>query len=137
MDLQAAFRARLLANSTINTLTGGRVSWGGRPQATALPAIVLTKAAPGQEWTHDGPDALVRPWVQFDIWSSTYPSGAAIAEAVQAEMQRLDRVTVGGWHFDAPGELINDQWPGPEDLVGGGTAYRIIHDYRFYAQPEE
>lgn len=135
MDLQAAFRARLLANSTINSLTGGRVSWGGRPQAAALPAVVLTKAAPGQEWTHSGTDGLIRPWVQVDIWSATQPSGASIAFAVQAEMERLTDVTVGGWRFKAPGIIVSDQWPGPEDLAGGGTAYRIMHDYRFWAQP--
>lgn len=136
MDLQAAFRARLVANTTINSLTGGRVAWGGRPQGAALPAIVLTKAAPGQDWTHGGTDGLIRPWVQFDIWSATYPSGAAIAAAVQSEMQRLTDVTAGGWVFKAPGELVGDQWPGPEDLPGGGTAYRVIQDYRFWAQPE-
>jgi len=134
MDLQAAFRARLLANSTIASLTGGRVSWGGRPQSAALPAVVLTKAAPGQDWTHGGTDGLVRPWVQIDIWSATQPSGAAIAAAVQAEMERLDATTVEGWTFAAPGQIVGEQWPGPEDLVGGGTAYRIIHDYRFWAR---
>ena len=134
MDLQAAFRARLLADSTVNSLTGGRVSWGGRPQSAALPAVVLTKAAPGQDWTHSGTDGLVRPWVQIDIWSATQPSGADIAAAIQAEMERLDATTVGGWTFEAPGQIVGDQWPGPEDLVGGGTAYRIIQDYRFWAR---
>ena len=135
MDLQAAFRARLLADATINTLTGGRVSWGGRPQGSALPAIVLTKAAPGRDWTFNGPDALVQPWVQIDVWSATQPSGAAVVAAVQAEMERLDNVTAGGWKFQPPGFLVNDQWPGPEDLPSGGIAYRVSQDYRFWASP--
>lgn len=135
MDLQAAFRARLLANATINLLTGGRVSWGGRPQGASLPAIVLTKAAPGRDWTFAAPDPLEQPWVQIDVWGSTVPSAAGVISAVQAEMERLDTVTVGGWKFQPPGVLVNDQWPGPEDLPGGTTAFRIMHDYRFWACP--
>jgi hypothetical protein len=136
MDLQAAFRARLKAVSGLNTPTSGRIEWGTRPQGTGLPALVLTKVAPGQEWTHDGPDALVRPWVQVDIWAANNASAATLAAALQAEMQRLDPVTVGGWTFLPPGTLESDQWPAPEDLAGGGQAYRVIHDYRFWARPE-
>jgi hypothetical protein len=137
MDLQAALRARLKAVAALNTPTGGRIDWGTRPVNTGLPALVLTKVAPGQEWTHEGPNALVRPWVQVDIWAASGLDAATLAGALQAEMQRLDPVTVGGWLFLPPGTLENDQWPGPEDLDGGGRAHRVIHEYRFYAQPAE
>lgn len=135
MSLRPALRSRLLANGTIAGLVATRVDWGLRPSKAGLPAIVLTKAAPGQEWTHDGPDALINPWVQFDCYGATQVSALAVADALQAEMQRLDRVTVGGWHFDPPAVLVSDDGPNPEDMIGGGIAYRIRHDYRFWASP--
>lgn len=136
MDLQAAILARLWPSGALSAAVN-RAAWGGVPEKTTLDYLVLSKVDAGQQWTHSGPDQLVYPWVQFDIYGATRPRAAAIAAALQAEMQRLDRVTVGGWHFDPPAELINDQWTGPETLVGGGEAYRIMHEYRFYAQPEE
>lgn len=135
MDLQAAFRARLLANATIASLSGGRVSWGDRPTSTALPAAVLTKVSPGRGWTHEGPDPLVNPRVQIDLYGASFAQIGPIAAALQAEMERDDAVTVGGWTFHPPGMLQIDQWPGPEDLLGGGKAYRIMHDYSFWARP--
>jgi hypothetical protein len=135
MDLQSAFRARLKANATITALVGTRVDWGDRPSSSALPAIVLTKVSPGREWTHGGPDPLVNPRVQIDIFGASTAQISPIASALQSEMEREDDVTVGGWTFHPPGMLQIDQWPGPEDLIGGGKAYRIIQDYSFWARP--
>lgn len=135
MDVQAAFRARLKAVAALNTPTAGRIDWGTRPQNTALPALVLTKAAPGRDWTHTGPDVLIQPRFQIDIYAASNASAAALSTALQGEMERLTPVTVGGWTFLPPGALINDQWPGPEDLPGGGQAYRVTHDYYVWARP--
>lgn len=135
MSLRPAIRSRLLANGTITALVGSRVDWGLRPEKSALPAIVLTKAAPGQDWTFKGPDPLVRPWVQFDCYGATQVSSLAVADALQAEMQRVTEVTAGGWTFLPPGLLVSDDGPTPEDLVGGGVGFRIRHDYQFWAKP--
>jgi hypothetical protein len=135
MSLKGAFLARLKA-STVSTLVAGRITWGGRPETGKLPAIVLSKVAPGREWTHEGPNPLVNPWVQVDIWGPS-DTVTPIAEALQIEMERLDDATAGGWTFKPPAMLVGDQGPAPEDLTGGGQAYRIIHEYRFYAQPAE
>lgn len=135
MDLQAAFRARLLANGTFAGLVT-KVAWGGIPQTTALPYIRLTKSGAGREWTHAGPNPLVRPRVQIDVFAANERSLGPIAEALQAEMERLDTVTAGGWAFLPPGLIEIDEWTGDEDLTGGGRAYRLIHEYTFYAQPE-
>lgn len=135
MDLQAAFRARLNAVAALNTPTGGRIEWGQAPQGAPLPYLVLTKATPGREWTHDGPDALVSPLIQIDVYAASNPNAASLAGALQAEMERLDAVTAGGWKFLPPGFLENDRWPGPEDLPGGGKAFRISQDYRVWARP--
>ena len=132
MNLGDAFRARLLANATINSASGGKIAWDDR---TGLPALVLTKVAPGREWTHAGPDALVNPRVQIDSYGSTRPQALALADAVQAEMERLDAVTAGGWVFTPPAFIENDLSRGAQDLPGGGKAYLITHDYTFRAKP--
>jgi hypothetical protein len=134
VDLAAAFRARLLANSTIATLTGGKIAWDER---TGMPAIVLTKVGPGRSWTHDGPNDLIQPRVQVDCYGGTRAEAQNIANAVQAEMERLDSTTAGGWTFMPPGELNVDLSREPDDLPGGGKAYLVTQDYTFWAQPAE
>lgn len=134
MDLRGALRARLLANATISGLVT-KVAWGGLPEKTTLPYIRLTKAAPGQDWTHEGPDPLERPWVQIDIYAGLTANIGTIADAVQAEMQRLTDTTIGGWTFKPPASLVSDQGPEVEDLTCGGQGLRVTHDYRFWACP--
>ena len=93
MGLQDAFRARLLAAGAIAALVDDRIYWGKRPQNAPLPGVVLTKVAPGQGWTHEGPDPLVNPWVQIDVYAASLPSASSVASALQAEMQRIDPVS--------------------------------------------
>jgi hypothetical protein len=137
VDLQLAFRARLKANSTLSELAGTRMDWGGVPQGSALPYIRLTKVAPGRDWTHDGPNPLVNPRVQLEFYGATAKQAADLAAAAQAEMERLDEVTVEGWTFLPPGQIEIEQGPEPDDLPGGITVYRLMHDYSFFAQPAE
>lgn len=135
MDLQAAFRARLKAVAALNTPTGGRIEWGQVPQGAPLPYLVLTKATPGRDWTHDGPNALVRPRIQIDIYADGNAKAATLASALQAEMERLDDVIAGGWKFSAPAFLVTDRWPGPEEQPGGQVVFRIGQDYELWARP--
>ena len=134
MDLKGALRARLLANATISSASGGLVRWDER---AGLPALALYKVAPGQGWTHDGPNPLVNPRVQMDSYGRTGPEAQALADAVQAEMQRLDVVTAGGWVFLPPALLLVDLSREPQDLPGGTKAHLVTHDYSFWAQPAE
>lgn len=134
MDLQGAFRARLLANATLAGLVT-KVAWGGLPQLTVLPYLRLTKAAPGRAWTHEGPDPLINPRVQVEIYAAAEKDLGPIAAALQGEMERLDRTTAAGWLFLPPATILTDLWSGAEDLEGGGVAYRATHDYSFWAAP--
>jgi hypothetical protein len=135
MDLQEALHARLIASSPLNTLIGNSIHWGLRPQGRPLPAIVLTKVAPGQEWTFSGPGVALNPWVQLDYWGEDYPTLSTIVEAAQAEMQRLTRVTIGGWTFYPPALLLSEQWPGVEQQKDGTKPHRVTQDYRFWVRP--
>ena len=134
MDIEGAFRARLLANTTINTLSGGKVAWDER---TGLPGIALSKVAPGRSWTLEGPNELIQPRVQIDCFGDTRANAQALANAVQAEMERLDATTLGGWAFLPPGIINVDLSRTPEDLAGGGKVYLVTQDYSFWAQPAE
>ena len=134
MGLQGALRARLLANATINTASGGKVAWDER---TGLPGIALYKVAPGRAWTHDGPNPLVNPRVQIDCYGSTPAQAQALASAVQTEMERLDPLTAGGWTFMPPGQINVDISREPQELPGGTKAYLVTQDYSFWAQPAE
>lgn len=134
MNLPDAFRARLLANATIAATSGGKVAWDER---MGPKAIALYKVAPGRAWTHDGPNPLLQPRVQIDCYGSTGSEAQANADAVQAEMERLDAVTIGGWTFLPPGQINVDISREPQDLPGGGKAYLVTHDYTFWAQPAE
>lgn len=134
MDLQGAFRARLLANATIASASGGKIAWDER---TGPKAIALYKVAPGRAWTHEGPNPLIQPRVQIDCYGGTRGEAQASADAVQAEMERLDAVIVGGWTFLPPAFLNLDISREPQDLPGGGKAYLVTQDYSFWAQPAE
>jgi hypothetical protein len=136
MDLQEALYARLIASGPLNALIGSSIHWGLRPQGRPLPAIVLTKVAPGQEWTYSGPGVTLNPWVQFDYYGDDYPSLSPIAAAAQAEMQRLTRVIIGGCIFMPPAVLVSEQWPGITPLQDGTKPHRVTQDYRFWAMPE-
>lgn len=134
MSLQTALRSRLKANSAINTASDGRVDWDERK---GVPAIALYRVAPGQLWNHEGANPLRQPRVQIDCYGSSSAQAQALADAVQAEMERTDSVTVGGWTFRPPAILNVDLSRTPEDLPGGGKAYLVTQDYTFWAQPAE
>lgn len=78
--MQEDFRGLLLAEGAITTLVGSRITWNERPQASALPAIVLTIAGEDRAYAYDG-DSSVATRVQVDIYASSYASAVAIDRA--------------------------------------------------------
>lgn len=137
---------RLLAVAEIAALVGDRVSWfelarpdPGDTWSAALPAILLTNAAPGQSWTHQGPNALINPRVQIDVYSEIDGTTEALADLIKAEMQRLDEVVAGDTRFlpPAPIHIWNphkDQIAGTEALPGVPVFCWLI-DLSFFCQP--
>lgn len=136
MDLQEALHARLIASGPLNALIGSSIHWGLRPQGRPLPAIVLTKVAPGQEWTYSGPGVTINPRVQFAYFGDDYPSLSPIVNATQAEMQRLTRLTISGWTFLPPAALVTEVWPDVVQLQDGTKPHMVIQQYSFWAKPE-
>lgn len=131
--MQAALVARLTAASALSALIGNRVSWFERPRRGGLPAVTLTRVAPGRDYTMDGTSQLEFAWVQFDLWSSNMDQLAALEAVVIAEMETA--ASVGGVVFE-PGFLEGNRSFDPEDLEGGVRVYRAALDFRFYHEPE-
>jgi len=61
---------------------GNRVYPGTRPQASALPAIVLNTISSTPSYSDDGEDGIREDRVQIDCWGSTYASAKSVARAV-------------------------------------------------------
>lgn len=133
MGMEEALIARLTGVGAIADLVVDRVSWFERPRAGGLSAITLTPVTVGEDWTHDGPDGLDGPRIQFDIWGRSSLEALALERAVRAEMETVTPVTVGGCLFH-PASLERRQWS-VEDLDGDTKVFRIQHDYEFYHQP--
>lgn len=84
MDMQGALRARLLAAAPVTTLVGTRVYWVDRPQASALPAIVLQVISDPRPQHLKGFEDLRETRVQMDVFGSSYAQVRTLAEAAIA-----------------------------------------------------
>ncbi len=126
MSLRAALVARLVA---ADTPAGDRVSWYGRARGDPLPAIVLLKVTPGEEWTHDGPDGLDRPRVRVDCYADSDVGAEALAEAVKTELHGA--ATVEGVRFH-PAMLDGDRDFDDSEQDGGEALFRTQLEFLFY-----
>jgi hypothetical protein len=97
MDLQAGIRSRLLADASVAGAVGTRVFWVTRPQATALPAIVLQVIDDRRPVHLQGMEGSRSSRVQLDTYAATY--AAAVALAREAIDKLKDPETVSGKEF--------------------------------------
>lgn len=133
MAMEEDLVARLAAATAISAIQGNRASWFERPRSGGLPATVLTKVSPGRDYLLEGAaDGLDGPRVQFDFYAETDPAAAALARATLAEMEQP--ATAGGTIFHAA-TLESELWLPPEDMDGGGKAYRVMMEFQIYHQP--
>lgn len=82
--MEAALRARLIANAGVSALVGNRIDWGARPQGSILPAIVLTLVSDERTQHMAGFDSYRATRVQIDCYATTYATAVAMREAVLA-----------------------------------------------------
>jgi hypothetical protein len=78
--------ARLLATSGVTALVSTRIFPGRRPQASALPSIVLTTISGAPLYSDDGEAGLASARIQIDCWGATYTSAKTVARAVKAAL---------------------------------------------------
>lgn len=126
MDMEAAMRARLLADPAIAALVGTRVYWIERPQATLLEAITLQHVTDERRTNYDDFDGMQPGYVQVDVWASSYAKGKAIKEAVIAAL------APAGEHG---GVRFTRAFPDARDLserVDTKTIFRPSIDFTFF-----
>lgn len=114
MDWQAALRARLLADADVAAQVGSRISWVERPQATALPAIVLQTITDEHPQHMAGFQHFRSARVQIDVWATGHKTAFDIAESVIAAL--APRATEDGVRFDRA--FVDGRREGGEDVSG-------------------
>lgn len=135
MSLETDLVARLNAVPAL-AAAGATASWFELPR---YPGVLLSMIWPGREWTHQGPQPLVTPRVQMDVYAKEFEVADVLRQAIQAEMERTDVVTVGETVFLPPALLENSQ-PMKDSIgdVGGSEGmplYRWMLEFSFSAKP--
>lgn len=103
MSMREALRRRLVESPAVAAIVADRVFWDERPQASALPAIVLQVVSDPRPQTMKGFQAARATRVQADCMAQTGPAGggpaivAALVEAVIAAV--APAAQVGGTAF--------------------------------------
>lgn len=127
--MEEAFRALLLANSGLAALIAGRVYWVNRPQASALPAIVLHRVS-GQPDVHmTGASGLVQSRIQADCYGSTYAASVAASRALEAALSGYSG-TISGVRFSPiVVDSIRSDYQGaePEEIYLTGVDLLVWH----------
>ena len=71
----------LSSDSTVNTLTGGRISGGGDPER-GVPSVTYRQISGVRDHTMDGPDTYVTPTMRVTSWAASDLDATTLADAV-------------------------------------------------------
>lgn len=94
--MQEGLRALLLADAGVSALVGTRVTWGARPQGSALPAVVLHLISDVPGYTLAGDNGHRDSRVQVDSIGEGQPLSALnVARAVQAALSGYSGTVAG------------------------------------------
>lgn len=131
--MEEALVAHLLAFGTLAALVGQRITWATRPQASALPAVVLSKVDGIPDYTMAGPSGLVAARIQVDSWGTTYAEARGVGRQVEARLSGLD-VSIGdGNSPEVLTHLSGGFMQGDRDDfelgAGGADLHRVSQDY--------
>ena len=122
---------RLRTDAALATLLGQRIAWfeNARSWGETYPQLVLQEISPGREYTHNGPDGLDEPRVQFDIYAESGTAIEAIEVALLAEMER--EAVQGGTRFHFAFLQGRRMLP-PDDLANQTRVLRMSMDFNFF-----
>jgi hypothetical protein len=128
--VEEALREALLADAGVSAIVAGRVSWGARPQASALPAIILHVVSAPMDHTHRGRTELVGHLVQIDCWGGAYLAAKTLARAVLAALDGMKTPPLQAFPLDVRDDDFT-QGDGP-DASGASDFYRTSIDARIW-----
>ena len=85
--MEQELRAILTSTAAITALVpAARIAWGGIPQGSALPYVVLWLIG-GEDGAHmNGPNDLFEGRVQVDCYGLTYASATAVAAEIKSTL---------------------------------------------------
>lgn len=130
MSWRADLITRLRGDAGLAAQLGTRIAFFAAARRwTVYPQLVLQEISPGREYTHDGPDGLDQPRVQFDIYAETDAQLLAVEAALMAEMESPAMVGATSFHH---GYLESRSSPDPGDLANNRAVLRLSLDFTFF-----
>ena len=124
--MEEALRAHLLETASIHALVDDRVSWASRPQASALPAVCLSKVDSLPDYTMQGPSGLVQSRVQVDCWADTYGGARGLARFVSVAISGID-TEINGYRLR--GGFLQGDRDFFDQAAGGTDLFRVSLDF--------
>ena len=116
-----------MADSTVNTNTGGRIRVGLLKQADTYPAIVFTQIASENNRTKSGVNDTDIEHYQISVFAQTYDEAYTISDAVRSAIDGIGQQTVVG--VDIDGIMFTNEQSIPyndkNDLVQVAQDYQI------------
>lgn len=128
--MEEALQAALLADAGVAAIVGTRVSWGARPQASCLPAVILHVVSAPMEHTYRGRVGLVAHLIQIDCWGGSYLAAKTLARAVMAALDGMKTAPLQAIPLDVRDDDFT-QGDGP-DASGASDFYRTSIDARIW-----
>ena len=104
MDMEGALRARLLAAAPVAAIVGQRIYWDERPQASALPAVVLEFVTDLREQTFGGFQSLLSARIQIWAFALSFGDKKRLKEAIIAAIE--PQYSGNGIWFDPTTEIF-------------------------------
>lgn len=90
--MEEALTKRLLASTALGAWVGKSIFWGAKPEGKPSPYITMQIAARNRDYTHDGPDDLQYPRIQFDVYGKSKAEVTKISRVLLTEMERPQEV---------------------------------------------
>lgn len=122
---------RLRADAALAAALGTRIAFfeAARSWGQTYPQLVLQEISPGREYTHNGPDGLDEPRVQFDIYALSGTVIETVEAALIAEME--SPATTGATRFHE-GFLEGRRMLDSDDLANNVRVLRMSLDFTFF-----
>jgi len=96
MTIESALRSMIIADETVEGLTGSRVYPGWLPQSVTLPCITYTKVSGERGMNVSAPSGYAHPRFQVDTWATTYAGAKTLANAVRQALNGVTNTTISG-----------------------------------------
>ncbi len=133
MPMEIDLVTRLTAAAT---LAGEGISWFERAGDPAATTVMMTPVSPGRDYTHDGPDGLDGPRVQFNYVGTDPDALLTLRQQVRDAMEQVDPIageTVGDTIF-WPAEVVGSGALPVEDLADQTRLFGLYDDMMFHHQ---